>query len=218
MDEDRYMDDDAVFMSIWLSFWVIWNGRRILAPELREDSEYRERARDTFSLPEMKATVRAWDLPLIGRGGFKPSPRTIRPIEWFWNSLEGARDLAHCQQPDHAARFQIRFDLPRGPSWRQNPPKTSTVHLAGRGSKVHTAEETGPIIPLPRNNNGPTKNGSGTDIHRNKDPATDIDPGCNESNAIDQTDVQIETFGADIMGLLGLTPDGMELNEQVERF
>lgn len=215
MDEDRYMDDDSVFMSIWLSFWSIWNGKRVLAPELRQDSECRNKARDAFSLPDVRATTRAWHLPLMGNGGFKPSPRTLRPIEWFWNSLDGARDLAHCRQPDHATRFQIRFDLPRGPSWREkSPPPSSNVHLASRGSDALTAGET-KAIPPRRNNNATTNNRSRTKGPENSSRPAQTSSGNNELNERDRWNVHFETFEADIMRLLGLTPDGMELNRQI---
>ncbi|KAI0126988.1 hypothetical protein BJ170DRAFT_596551 [Xylariales sp. AK1849] len=105
IDKDGFMDDDTVFTPLWLSFWSEWNARRVLAPELRGDSESRHKARAAFCHPEVERAFRRWDLPTVGF--FRPSSRTLQPIKSFWQALGDDRDLAHCQQPSQAVRFYI---------------------------------------------------------------------------------------------------------------
>ncbi|KAH8681866.1 hypothetical protein BX600DRAFT_429776 [Xylariales sp. PMI_506] len=62
-DADGYMDDDKVFVAVWLGFWSLWNERRVLDPELRAHPTARLRARDAFSLPDVRRAHREWGLP-----------------------------------------------------------------------------------------------------------------------------------------------------------
>lgn len=110
VDEDGYMDDDSVFMSVWLSHWEAWNAWRVVAPELRGDRVSMFLAREGFCRPHVEASRRLWGLPCIG-SSFRPSSLTLEPIEWFWRCLDGARDLAHCQQPGHAVQFHINTNI-----------------------------------------------------------------------------------------------------------
>lgn len=117
MDEHQVMDDDSVFVTLWILQWAVWNSWRVLSPELRDSWSARMDVYRTFSRPHVDRAFAEWDLPSIGTS-FMPSSRATLPIEWFWRSLEGARDLAHCGQWEHATQFVVRRESPRGPGWK----------------------------------------------------------------------------------------------------
>ncbi|ETS84575.1 hypothetical protein PFICI_02600 [Pestalotiopsis fici W106-1] len=115
-DEYGVMDDDTVFMALWLRNWAEWNAMRVLAHELQDNQHSRWSAYDAFCQRYLDWAWVEWDLPSIG-SRFSASHRTEQPIQWFWQSLAGARDLSHCLQPDHARRFVITMQQPPDPSW-----------------------------------------------------------------------------------------------------
>ncbi|KAF7517513.1 hypothetical protein G7054_g13786 [Neopestalotiopsis clavispora] len=117
VDEQGVMDDDTVFMALWLRKWAEWRTERVLAStEYRNQNTTWTSAYNAACLPWLSWAEAEWDLPSMGRR-FVASRRTEEPIDWFWKALDGARDLSHRLQPDHARRFVITMESPADSSW-----------------------------------------------------------------------------------------------------
>ncbi|KAH8681868.1 hypothetical protein BX600DRAFT_505510 [Xylariales sp. PMI_506] len=81
-------DADAVVMCVWLSHWVRWNTHRVLAPDLRFNTDLFNRVFYGVSMPLCESYAQTWNLPAADSRAYKLRTEVTRQaVRRSWERL-----------------------------------------------------------------------------------------------------------------------------------